>query len=345
MRARQWGVLAVPALLGAAACFYKFNNPVVAQPSGSIAGRLTLVDAGLDQTLEGATVTLQWSGLHVNVDSSGRFLFLDLPDGTFTLRYEVPPRHPNDLPFIGFRHDLFLPNSGGQVDAVDLGNLEISVAATVEGNVIGASGPVVVAAFQPSDPDAGPGEFEGFSTTLDPSVTTHYSLVLPAGTHEISASSATASATRTVAVQPQDHMTGQDLTIGAPANPTSTLTGFLVLGGHGASAPKDSVAPTLSSIVAKTTPEGQPDQTVSGFVQPVQTQGIGAAFTQPLSPPGLEFQFNCTITAAQPPDKFIPSLTIHTLPAIAGRTTHLGQIPWLSASTFVANGIAVPDGG
>jgi hypothetical protein len=343
MRLGPWGALAIPVLLGAAACFYTFNNPVVTQPLGSIAGRLTLVGGAPGQTLDGATVSLQWSGLHVNVDSSGRFLFLDLPDGTFTLRYEVPPHQANDLPFIGFRHDLLLPKTGGSVDAIDLGSVAINVAGVIEGNVIGASGQVVVAAFQPSDPDAGPGEFEGFSTTLDTSVSTHYSLVVPAGTHEISASSANASATRTISLQPQDHLTAQDLAVATPANPASTLTGFLVLGGFGASASGPSVNGVIGGITADATPESQPNQHVAGFAAQAQMPGTGAAFTQPLSPPGLDFQFTCKIRAGLAPQTFA-DLTIHTVPAIAGRATHLGQVPWLPQATFAANGLA-PDGG
>jgi hypothetical protein len=289
-------------------------------------------------------VSLQWSGLHVTVDSSGRFLFLALPDGTFTLRYQIPPAQPGGLPFIGFRHDLLIPHTGSETDAVNVGNLEVDLAGTVEGDVIGATGPVVVAAFQHPDPGGEPGEFEGISTTLDTSVSTHYRLVLPAGTHDISASSKTASATVTLSLQPGGQLSGQDLTVSAPADPTATLTGFLVLSGFGASAPPDAagLGPALNSIQANATPEGQPNQSVGGFDAGMHTVGVGAEFTQPLSPPGLEFQFTCII-GQQPPEHIGP-LTIHTLPAIAGKLTHLGQIPWLSDSTFAANGVVL-DGG
>ena len=48
------------------------------------------------------------------------------------------------------------------------------------------------------------------------------------------------------------------------------------------------------------------------------------------------------IDAAQTPENFIGPITIHSLPAIAGRVTHLGQIPWLADNTFAAN---LPDAG
>jgi hypothetical protein len=342
MKLRQWGALALPTALGATACFYQFNNPVAEQPNGSISGQLALVGAAQGQTVAGATVALQWSGLHVAVDSTGKFIFVGLPDGTFTLRYEVPSAQPGGLPFIGFRHDLLIPAHSGGADAVSLGRLTVNLAGTVEGDVIGATGPTVVAAFQPTVPGGEPGEFEGISVTLDPSVSTHYRLVLPAGDHEIAASSATASASRTLSLQPSGQLTGQDLSVTVPADPSATLTGFLVLGGFGASAQPASVNNVLTSIVAQTTPEGQPTQMVPGFTTPVHTAGVGAEFTQPLTPPGLEFQFTCIIGAAQPPETTIGPLTIHTLPAIAGRLTHLGQIPWLPDSTFAAN---APDGG
>jgi hypothetical protein len=342
MKLERWVALALFVALGATSCFYNFNNPVAKLPNGSISGQLKLIGGAPGQTAAGATVTLQWSGLHVNVDSSGRFLFLGLPDGTFTLRYQVPPAEPGGLPFIGFRHDLLIPKNGSGTDAISLGDLTVDLAAVVEGDVIGAQGPVVVAAFRPATPDGQLGEFEAISTTIDPTVSTHYQLVLPAGAHEIAASSATASASRPVSLQPRDQLTGQDLSVTAPADPTATLSGFLVLGGFGASAQPASVDNVLMSIVANTTPEGQPTQMVPGFTTPVHTSGAGAEFTQPLTPAGLRFQFTCTIAAAQPPETFIGPLTIHTLPAIAGRTTNLGQIPWLADSTFAANS---PDGG
>jgi hypothetical protein len=343
MKVGQWAAPALLMALGASSCFYNFNNPVAKLPNGSISGQLVLIGAAQGQTVAGATVTLQWSGLHVDVDSSGRFIFLGLPDGTFTLRYQVPPAQPGGLPFIGFRHDLLIPANGSGTDAISLGDLTVDLAAVVEGDVIGAQGPVVVAAFRPSSPGGEPGEFEGISTTIDPSVSTHYQLVLPAGAHEIAASSATSSASKAVSLQPRDQLGGQDLSVTVPADPTATLTGFLVLGGFGASAePGSSVDNVLMSIVANTTPEGQPTQMVPGFSTPVQAAGAGAEFTQPLTPAGLRFQFTCTIAAAQPPETFIGPLTIHTLPAIAGRKTNLGQIPWLPDSTFAANS---PDGG
>jgi hypothetical protein len=343
MKVGQWGALALLTALGATACFYQFKNPVAQQPNGSISGQLVLAGAAGGQTVAGATVALQWSGLHVTVDSTGRFIFLGLPDGTFTLRYEVPPVQPGGLPFIGFRHDLFIPAHTGGTDAVSLGTLTVDEAGVVEGDISGAQGPVGVATFHPSTPGGEPGEFEGISVTLDPSVSTHYRLVLPAGAHEIAASSSTASASRTLSLLPRDQLAGQDLTVTVPADPTATLTGFLVLGGFGASAQPAAVSSLLTSIFADTTPEGQPTQMVPGFTTPVHTTGAGAEFTQPLTPTGLEFQFTCIIEAAQPAETTIGPLTIHTLPAIAGRLTHLGQIPWLPDSTFAAN--AARDGG
>src|SRR5450631_1323581 len=176
-------LLASATLLLAGGCFFNFNNPVVAQANGSIAGQLTLSDQAPGQTLVGATVALQWSGLKVPVGpTNGKFLFLGLPAGTFTLRYDLPAKAGNLFPLIGFRHNLFLPGAQGTADAIDLGSLPITPSGRVQGAVSGGDGgTVVLGAFTPLQPDGGGGQFEGFTGTTDSAGA--FSFLLPAGNH------------------------------------------------------------------------------------------------------------------------------------------------------------------
>ena len=157
MMVRTRLLVASVTLLLAGGCFYKFNNPVSTQANGSIAGTLVLENPAAGQTLDQATASLQWSGLSVAVGpSDGKFIFLSLSDGTFTLRYDLPAIGSNDFPLIGFRYDLLIPPGGGGLgDAVNLGNVPITPSGRVVGNYSGAD-PVGVAAFTPDLPDGGP---------------------------------------------------------------------------------------------------------------------------------------------------------------------------------------------
>jgi hypothetical protein len=117
-----WAVLACVSLTSA--CVYDFDNPVASSPAGTLAGQLVLEGAAAGQSLDGGIIKLAWSGLTVTLDSAGNFVFLDLPDGTYTLVYQVPPVVAGDVPFVGVLRDVVIPAVSGGADSVDLGAIQ-----------------------------------------------------------------------------------------------------------------------------------------------------------------------------------------------------------------------------
>jgi hypothetical protein len=333
-------------LLLAGACFFKFDNPVAVQPLGSIGGQLALTGALPQQTLAGASVNLQWSGLSVTVDQNegpnkGRFLFVDLPAGTFTLRYDVPPIAGNDFPLIGFRHDLFLPGAEGQSDAVNLGTLTITPSGRVTGTISGADGgTVVVGAFTPVQPDGGGGAFEGFTAVADSAG--HYSLLLPAGNHDIACSSTSAAGGQPLTLHATEDA-GLDLSLTSGTATTSSVTGFLVFGDLGVNAAAASVAPRLPNVTSIVSDEHGAGVS-SGPLNPAsQVAGAGASFEQTL-PPGHNYTVTLSLDGQPNPGSpdWFPPLVLHNIPGVAGRVDRLGQVAWLQQKAFGDN---LGDGG
>jgi hypothetical protein len=332
MRVRRVGA-ALAGSIVLAACVYAFDNPVAAQPSGSIAGRLVLQGAAAGQSLDGGIIKLAWSGLTITLDANGGFEFLDLPDGTYTLVYQVPPVVAGDPPFVGVLRDVVIPAVSGQPDAVDLRTIQVAPAGTVVGTVVGGSDPVVIAFFHALD---GGGEvFEGFSThTADGG---QFQLTIPAGDHILVASSATLSAEAPFTVGSLQSLQLPALALQPPvADGGSGVAGNMIFGGPGggASATEQLVSSLSQSLAASDFPP------LGGAVAlQQQIPQVGLPFAQPVRP-GRAYDFVCTLGAAQASaldgGTFDP-LSIKSLPVIAGQPTNLGPVPWLPREVFDAN--------
>ena len=181
---RQPRRLVAAGIAALAGCIYTFDNPVEKQSAGSVTGAVLLENAAPGQTIAGARVDLLWSNLSIELGQSGQFAFLDLPDGTYGLRYTVPPATDGGAPAVGERLDIYLPYTASAVpDTIALGTISVIAPATVEGTVTidgGTAAGAVVGAFVPNG-GAETGEYEGYSTTTDSNG--HYSLALPHGNH------------------------------------------------------------------------------------------------------------------------------------------------------------------
>jgi hypothetical protein len=333
--------VAMVAVLALGGCFFSFDNPVSAQDAGTLSGQLVLVNPAADQTTARATVTLLWSGgLTATLDETGRFLFLGLTDGIYSLAYRVPPQAPNDALLSGYRPSIVLPEVDGSPNSIDLGQLQLAAGATVTGTISGADGPVVVAAFQPDG-----GVYEGYAAVVDGG---SYAVTVPAGAHDLVASTADRAATVTLTL-PAGAQQKADFALVA-ASGGGRVTGQIVFVGPGLGASVPAPDDLTNGIGTNATQNG--NDVSEGLVAMVSADagttalavassvGAGQALDLTLAPSAA--------ASAQSlgPDGAIEGpygpLTLPNLPLIAGRDTALGQITWLPLSIFALNS---PDGG
>ena len=316
-------------------CVYHFDNPVQALDGGSISGAVALVNAAIEgQSPQGGTVSVLWSGgLTVNLDQSGSFAFLALPDGTYNLSTFVPKPAPNDFDTVSLLAGLVLPVSEGAVDALNLGTVPVQPSGLVTGTVAGGQPGVVVAAFYTVD--GGQPTYEGYATTTDGGV---YSLLLPAGNHFIAASDSQTSSVLSVTVPAQQTIT-QDFVLDA-GQPSSggLLEGHLVFGGtgFGASAPASDINQILMGVTYEAF-DSQGQLLKAGPLTNTGQGSAGAPFTVLLpagQPLDLVFHFPTNVSTGE---EFKP-LVLRGLPFLASQSTYLGQVTWLPVSTFLANG-------
>ncbi|MHB1843988.1 MAG: hypothetical protein ACYCWW_04010 [Deltaproteobacteria bacterium] len=322
-------------------CVYSFDNPVQAQPSGSVTGQLSVVNGAAGQTAAGATIDLLWSGLSITADATGRFSFFELPSGSYTLRYRVPPAASNDFPVEGERPDLYLPAVGGAPDTIALGTVQLSLAGRIAGTVIGGPG-AVVGSFAPST-DGGIGQYEGYSTAADGQG--HYQLDVPAGRHTLWASTDSQSASLDVSVAAGQPLASQDLFLSGLASAPTGLVGYVEVGDLGADAQSSQIEALLGGGglavgLSPPCPSCTPSLT---FQTPAPAAGVTAAqLFQPLMP-GQLYDVTCAVNGQ---GQLVPAV-LRAIPAIAGQSTSLGQITLLTVKTAVANGAALSpsDGG
>ena len=332
--------------LGAlAGCVYTFDNPVTLQDAGSVTGAIVL-DGGASGQVVGTRVDLLWSNLSIDLGPSGRFVFLDLPDGTYTLRYTVPPATAGGAPTVGELLDIYLPFTGASVpDTIALGAISVDLPGTVEGTLTVDGGPAagaIVGAFVQGG-DAGVIEYEGYATAADS--TGHYSLLLPHGNHAIWASTASAAASLDIdGLNPGEDRTGQDLALAPPELPGSQLSGYVVVDPDGAHAPSSVVEPILSDpFTVDLQPSCSSCQTRISYGTAVPAQGVSAA---QVSVTGLQagafYEVTCSLPSTSPP---IPAVVLPDIPIVAGQVTLLKQIFMLTQNTLDANGALPPDAG
>ena len=207
---------------------------------------VALVAAIEGQSPQGGTVSVLWSGgLTVNLDQSGSFAFLALPDGTYNLSTFVPKPAPNDFDTVLLLAGLVLPVSEGAVDALNLGTVPVQPSGLVTGTVAGGQPGVVVAAFYTVD--GGQPTYEGYATTTDAASIpcccrrgTISSLLGPSQTSSV----------LSVTVPAQQTIT-QDFVLDAGQPPRGgLLEGHLVFGGtgFGASAPASDINQILMGV-------------------------------------------------------------------------------------------------
>jgi hypothetical protein len=333
MPRRAWAALACTAL--SAACVYNFDNPVTSLPGGALTGRLVLQGAAAGQSLDGGVVKLAWSGLSVPLDpSTGFFGFLDLPDGTFTLVYQLP-QADGEPTFVGAIRDVFIPAVSGGGDAVDLGEIQVTPAGTVIGTIAGAEDPIVVAVFD-TLADGGDEQLDSpiFSTTTSDGG--QFQLTIPVGNHTIVASTATLATEESFLMTSASSVPIALTLQPVAADAGSGVTGNLIFGGPGRGA--SASAAVVQSLATSVAASDFPPLGGSIVLPPSQLQQGPLPFIQPVRP-GRPYDFVCTLETAQAAsgdDTFDP-LSIKKLPILAGRPTNLGPVPWLPRAVFLAN--------
>jgi hypothetical protein len=342
-------------LLAASGCFYSFDNPVELQDAGSIAGRVVFTENSAGLNPGGGQVGLLWTDLNITVQNDGHFLFLGLPDGVYTVKYELDPGD-GGLPLIAFMPGVTLPQEPGNVpDAIDLGTIVLNPVARVTGHVtgLGDAGGAVVGAFGSTDA----GEiFESFAVMTDDGG--NFTIDLPTGSHDIWASTSAASGSTAVTVP-----SGKVTDVGALAmvppassngpsasrrqiehadrndgDPNGELVGDLVLGlpGFGASATPAQVAD--AGLVQQNVEINPPPPPDDPFTLASQNVGVGAHMVQTLLPGQLYPSIFCGLKGSQPPGpETLNDIGLANIPTFVGHPTILGQITWLPVSTFGAN--------
>ena len=335
--------LAAIAALGAG-CFFSFNNPVEKAPNGSLGGVVKLQNAAPGQTAQGSQVSVLWTSgvngpLTVPLDATGRFLFQGLPDGIYSISALVPAPAANDFPILGLRPGLQVPDVGGVADALDVGQILLDVAGMVSGTVRGAQGPVVVGAYAPTD--GGLGLFEGFATTAAPSGA--YSLLLPAGKHLLAASDPGQSQVLLQLVtagltQPLDFAFD-----GGPGAAVGNLLGQLVVSqGPGQERQQTVVFDSMVQYVAVDT-GGNLVADGGLFDQSSPLSAANAGFAIPL-PAGEQVKVLLVPSGVGATNPLVAPFTLPNLPVIAGQSTFLGQVTWLTVDSQGDAGV-VPDSG
>jgi len=323
-------------LVALSGCIYSFDNPVAKLPAGTITGTLALQAPAAGQTFDGGTIKLAWSGLSVPLDATGRFTFLDLPDGTYTLVYTIPGASPADEPYIGVRPDVVVPDLNGTGDAVDLGTIPVAAAGVVQGTVVGGTDPLTVAIFAWL-PDGGDGAFEGYSTnTADGG---RFALAVPVGNHVLVASSATESAAAeiTVAAASGTPPVGPLTLAPVALDGGGRIVGNLIFGGPGRGAAASGAA--IATLTQTLSTAAFPPLSGS-FAAHAQVADVGVPFVQPMLP-GRPYDFVCTLALSpdEPDESTFDPLSIKRLPVVADRLTNLGPVPWLPRAVFDANEI------
>ncbi len=352
--------LSAALLLSASGCFYSFENPVELQDAGSIAGRVVFTGSNSAGLSPGdGQVGLLWTDLAIAVQDDGHFLFLGLPDGVYTLKYELDPGD-GGLPLIAFMPGITLPQEPGNIpDAVDLGQIVLEPAARVTGHVTGLDGgPAVVGAF--SQATDGGEIFESFTVMTDDGG--NFTLDLPNGSHDIWASTSALSGSMPVTV-PSGQVTDLgDLALSPPAlggsrgkhgpgsradpsngDPNGELVGDVVLGlpGFGAGASPGAVED--AGLVQSNVEINPPPPPQDPFALSDQVTGLGAHMDQTLPPGQLYPSIYCGLRGSQPPGPAtLNDIGLNGIPTFVGHSTILGQITWLPVSTFAANGQVPP---
>jgi hypothetical protein len=325
-------------------CIYSFNNPVQQQPYGSIAGQVQLMNAAAGQTTQDGGVAVAFTGgLSVRLDETGRFTFLALPDGAYSLQIFIPALMANDFPLVTDRAGVVLFGGGGAaVDALNLGALTVQPSGLVTGTVSNNQGlaAAVVAAFAPGT-DGGLGTYEGYSAATDAGA---YAFYLPAGNHILVSSIASLSSPLAPITLQARQTLDQTfyLDAGTGGFGQGQIEGFLVFGGRdgGANAPLESILPMLAAIeFVAFDPAGNPVADGGLFAPPITSASFYLSLPAG-SPLDLEFLLPDTVNPAGV-NHFDP-LVLRALPSLADQTASLGQVTWLPVSTFLAN---APDAG
>jgi hypothetical protein len=343
---RSWAPGAVGALglLLASSCFYTFDNPVEKEPPGSVEGSIALQGAVGGQTAAGGQVTVQWTnGLQLSLNTSSKFLFQDLPDGTYAIEVNIPPAAGNDFPLELLRPDILLPNAGDETDSLNIGTLQVPASGTVGGTVSPPAAGIVVGAFVPAASAGQIGIFEGFQTTTDSQGT--YSFQLPAGNHALAASNMNNNA-----VGPAMVISGSSQTVNltlASATLDGQIDGSLVGSGYGASATNGNSLPWAGASYVAYGAGGLPVGSGQLFPTPDISPGTGSSFS--INVPGGQLVSVTLIPTPQastnPCDNFAP-FVLPAVPVIEGFATTLGQVTWLNNAALGANGIGpCADGG
>ncbi len=331
-------------VLGAtlSSCIYNFDNPVAQQSSGTVSGQVVVGAAAAGQSLGGATIDLLWSNLSITLGAtSGYFNFLALPAGTYRLTISVPPPSgsPNDLPIELSQGQIYLPQTpSGAPDTLALGSITVDLAGVVGGTISGlGDGGAVIGAFEPDPPDGGVGEYEGYSETTDS--TGAFALTLPAGTHQLWASTAGASGTLVAQVQAGQSVQGQQLTLSVPAGgPSADLVGYAVVGNYGADATVAELQTALqdAGLSLELSPPGGVPLPDFAFETPDPAAGVTALRVEQQLLPGTLYKVSVGPPASLGTHQIVPAV-LENVPAIAGRTTFLQQIFLFSVPTFDAN--------
>jgi hypothetical protein len=324
-----------------AGCIYTFDNPVSSQPPGSISGQLVLGLSAAGQSLDGSVVALVGTPLSVTTGADGRFEFVALRSGLYTLRYTVPAIASNEQPALGQTRGVYLPpiDAQGDGDALALGKITVEAAGTVQGVVAGfaADAGLAVTAFTP-DTDAGPGSYEGYSTMADNS--DGFTIVLPAGAHQLWASTGAQAATALVTVSPGQSATGVTLNASTPAAGNAQVQAYLIdptgIGDSQADAQQIFGGGAVGVFV-----DGRPlPGTVVSFENPVPTAGVSAAsLSQPLAP-GAVYDLEFEVAGSN----LLP-VSWPGVPLIAGHPTLLGDVYFMTQAQLNGNQPGGSDGG
>jgi hypothetical protein len=343
----RWAAAILLSGAALAACIYNFDNAVVMQSSGTVSGELVVGQAAAGESLDGAKIDLLWSNLSITLGAtSGHFNFLDLPAGTYRIRITVPPPAgaSNDFPIEVSQGQIYLPQTPeGQPDTLAMGPIQVDLAGVVGGTIAGlGDGGAVVGSFEPDPDGGGVGEFEGYATTTGADGT--FSLTLPAGTHQLWASTATASGSLVTLVQAGASVMGQQLPLAAPAGgPSADLVGYAVVGNYGAAAPVSQLQSILQDgglAISLSPAGGVPPPTLS-FETPAPAEGVTGLRVDQQLVPGTMYQVSVGPPASIGTAQLVPAV-LTNVPAIAGRATFLQQIFLFSVATIDAN---KPDAG
>ena len=332
-----------------AGCFYSFDNPVEQKADGVIVGQCALTAPTAGQPTQGGEVALLFSALQTPLQSNGKFLFFDLPNGNYALKCSIPAAVATDFPLIAERPSVSLPKSASGVsDSINVGAVAIAATGIVSGTVSGAVGPVTVAAYfpPPAGSDGGLGGYEALSTAADPT-TGAFSIALPPGNHVLAAGDPAQAAIAAVTVQGGTTQS-QDLTLVAPsASATTSLDGLLVLDGTslGAAADPNTLA-TLLGFVSFSLADAAGNVLSQGPF-PASSAGVLDGhfhLVVPVDSSTVTLTFTLSSGASfNDPSQHLSTFVLSGLPVIPGQSTQLlPQVTWIDDGDLAANS---PDAG